>query len=988
MEKNHSNIKKITIGILIASIIFILWGLNQNIISLKNFNPDFDNPYAYSKTEDGACLIDKQKKRINFINDKGKVINSIKLGKGTPLQLAENCLVHGDYVYVTGIHNSKKSSGKLINRVVRYSLNGTSPKVVYEITTDIGVSQIWTVLYDIVSADDKIVVAVAPEVYQIDIVDITSENKDILYSYDSKHFPYDVNYNGDLKILTIIDFFGNVQNINFNDNSEETISSEDNSLISFYTVLDNGQPVISDTLKKNFTVGDKVVIDNAYCYWANIIDNEVFFCNNIDNSVYCYNSTTGNLECKTKMNYSVLIYLQSIIFYLCICYVVFFIIFSLVNWIILKIKEEKFGDIRNLINISIVVFGVVAISVFYSLQIYNTKVNFIKSHASYAANLSANNLLSTNSNKLEELLINKESDINEYSEGSKLLKLLEGYFAKFLKTTEGNYEDYLDFCYYYKDNVYVIYDTDYSFQTFTPYDFKYKNFNFDASHFDTAEEYKNEMGDYISSKSPVILNDKTIGFVNYGINITKYKNAILVQCLELIMKLLVGVAAFYMFYQEAMSAYRTARKKRILKRKGLPISESIYSRQYGFIVFFVCTIDNVIATIALREACLAKGYQGSTITNIVSSLPMILYAGSTIGSFLYSIFIGKISVKKFNAVFSIIMIAGLIGQGIGISELSIPVFIGFRLLFFIGESCLYILVSAVADAADNDSERFENHKQSTWSSVSSGILSGIAAGYIAQYAGNKYVYFLGAFVCVLVIFFGFFIFPKNKIYGISQKAVAAKANSTKKTEEQREETKRIFKYIFSPGIVTYLLFLVLPLAIIKNYKTILFPLFSSNLDLPKVYIANLYIFARTLNMLLNGRVKKNSENVSYERTAMLYLILTSVCFLGFAINDSIVWAVIMIVITDTYVKQANPVHKMIANVRAEKYGVNRQKIKGIMEIITSVICCLQSPLLAGCLFFGTNTGCILVGLFCLACGILYGLLNIRKKKSPAPGSDS
>lgn len=972
MSLSESKNKKsfVLTALFVVCIAFILYAMKGKIQFPVEKERKFENPVSVIQDEKVTVVIDGQQERINFINNQNILVKTVYLSDSKIIDNAIDCDLDGEYVYINGSLRNKDTNEIEKSKIVRYNYDGKYVDTIFEIDYPKKISFGESIIIDSSIQNKNLYCIVQTNFTEINLYRIDEKKIELLKTIKLDFSIYLASYNLETNSIYLQDYIGDnyVYDLDVDTIESQTLQKSGTCSCSIYTkkglFYSNMQNKIVCDSKNNVIASDTVT------YVINSNDSKLFFCNIPKDTVCIYDLDTENLTKIKSVKISFIIQLKSYFTILAILYCVLFMLFLVIKKIAEMIKRKDYAAVRTVFYSVLFVFCAVGISVFYTKNIYETKFDAIKSHGAYVAKIAANGMPQKLKDNLENdffeynnLNLHNKKYVDAYLEYTSYVEnfIVEKNFTAesliLYKTIDGEH--------------FVFYDTTCDYQLGTPAEIvSPSNINLSGDEFLKLDRIESEAGYYICSRQPVYNNNKEIAVIEFLYDYTHVKKKIFKTCIELAISLLVIGATLYMLLMELTSFVKSISKKRRNIKSGISCNESIYSRQYAFISYFVNGIDVLVTTFTLKEICQINNFDSGKVAFIISLLPFILYSGSVIGSLLYSALIHRINVRRFNSVFSAGMFIFLFVQVFGVKENSIVIFFSGKFLYYIAQINTYLLSVSIADNAIDEQARYEYHKETTWASVTASVLASALGGYIAELFGNIYVYLTAAGFTVVLFVFGIFVLPKDRCYG----------KITSKTNTSETSKKDLLKFIFSPRVMSYIILLSVPFAIVHNYKSILFPLFSADFNLSKIYISNLFIIARTLNMIISQKIDGITKTDDYRKQSVTALVFVGIMFLGFILNNTIFWAAVMLVVCDLYQKLAGPMHKMIEGIDAQAMNIPRDKAKGIVKTINSLCSCVQTPIFAFFLLFGTSKACVFVGITCIASAIMYFVLNIKKNK--------
>lgn len=971
MSLSESKNKKsfVLTALFVVCITFILYAMKGKIQFPVEKERKFENPVSVIQDEKVTVVIDGQQSRINFINNQNVLVKTVYLSDSKIIDNAIDCDLDGEYVYINGSLRNKDTNEIEKSKIIRYNYDGKYVDKIFEIDYPENMSFGESAIIDILIQNNELYFINQTNYTEIKLYKMNEQKTELLKTLNVDFSIYFASYSLETNSIYFQDYIGGSYVYNLDSDTVESQSLQKSGTCSSSRYTKKG---LFYSNMRNKTICDfknNVIASDTVSFEINANESKLFFCNIPKNTVCIYDLDTEELKEFSSVKLPLIIQLKSYLTILAILYSVLFILILIIKKIAEVIKSKDYASAKTTLYSVLFVFCAVGISLYYTKNIYKTKFDAIKSHVAYVAEIAANGMPQELKDNLETMF-SDDVDV-KVNDTKHLLAYLQyvDYVENFI--ADKNFAS--EYIFLYKttdDEHFVFYDTGCNYQLGTPAEvISSSNKNLKGEEFFAIDKIETENGYYICSRQPVYNNDKEIAVIEFSYDYTQIKKKIYKTCFELAIGLLVIGATLYMLLMELASFVKTLSKRRQNKESGIVYNESLYSRQYAFIADFINGIDVIVTTFTLKEICQINNFDSGKVAFVISLLPFALYLGSLIGSLLYSSLIHKANVRRYNSIFTFGMFAFLLVQVLGVKQNNIVIFLSGKFLYYIMQMNIYLLTVSIADNAADDQSRYECHKGTTWASVTSGVLASALGGYLAEIFGNVYVYFTAAGLSLVLLIFGLFILPKDRCYGKN----ISKANASETSK------KDLLKFVFSPRVITYIVFLSVPFAIVHNYKSILFPLFSADFNLPKIYISNLFIIARTLNMIISQKIDGITKTNDYRKQSVTALVFVGIMFFGFILNNTIFWAAVMLVMCDLYQKLAGPMHKMIEGIDAQSMNIPRDKAKGIVKMVNSLCSCVQTPVLAFFLLFGTTKACVFVGMVCVASALIYFVLNIKRK---------
>lgn len=252
------------------------------------------------------------------------------------------------------------------------------------------------------------------------------------------------------------------------------------------------------------------------------------------------------------------------------------------------------------------------------------------------------------------------------------------------------------------------------------------------------------------------------------------------------------------------------------------------------------------------------------------------------------------------------------------------------------------------------------------------VISILACVALADKFGAYTIYAFAA-VCVLFfVVFGWFTIPAYK-FNISDEL-------DKDDGKIIPTSKQIVKWLLSPQMLVLILFVILPYAATKGYKSYLFPLYSQSIGLDKGSISFIFALATMFAFILVHPISDLSKRFSNRRKILNGLFALGFIFVLFVANSRVEWAILVMFLALTICKTFGTSFRMLWIENAESQNFSVSKALPIMYLMEQFGNALQVVLLSVCIFFGGMMACTIFGVFCIVSGLIFGIVSYRSSK--------
>ena len=111
------------------------------------------------------------------------------------------------------------------------------------------------------------------------------------------------------------------------------------------------------------------------------------------------------------------------------------------------------------------------------------------------------------------------------------------------------------------------------------------------------------------------------------------------------------------------------------------------------------------------------------------------------------------------------------------------------------------------------------------------------------------------------------------------------------------------------------------------------------------------------------------------KRSVLVLSAMGAFYLGYLLNSSILWVIILVVVCMTGGNMMNMSCDVLWPREAAKRGLDVSQISGIVSIIAGLLGALVQPILTTFMRSGTGNSVVILGIFAVICAVLFALLT-------------
>ncbi|MDO4219390.1 MAG: MFS transporter [Synergistaceae bacterium] len=980
------NIKKISITKIlfylsvILAMCFALQALGQKLLFPFPAEIKFDMPTGGCMTNSGEMLVtDSANTRLIFCDKKGKVCHIEKLDKTSPISRVIQLNKDDKYFYIRGVKLNSYTSLIQSEKVFRYDLDGKNRSLIFERTLKKQSQQHY--FYNCCISGNRLYYITADPnegsrkntitVFSVDTYPETDDTPQrvfqskILNIYKFQYLPHE-------KKLYSCDLLGHLYLES--ENNCWQIDLQGNTVGVFFTESD-GSVIYSDPTNWNLYWDKTLIAENVESASLSSSEKYILFDNEYDGTLMRYNKLTKKTETLKSVQFSATFWVLTLLKFLSVIYIFALLFVLTVKFLISLFKNREYVLLRRIGFIVSGVFIVILISWFYTNYIYQMQLIEIKKDVLVQSKFFSDTADPESFSECAECFDRLQSHsggVDDHAFEQMISKWAE-YYGSYISAAESKG------CFPYvalypriKDRYFITYNSTHYMQYGASFDF--------SSVITPTMDNLNKVGFSTLGGSESLYcmvpvkdtKGEIVGFIEVGEDFSEFKSKAASDILRLTVELLTIFVVIYLVLVEGKSLLLgLRRRKRYLLEKN-PVPELTTVRSFSFLFYVLSSFDGVILVLISREMLISGGYSPNSITWLMS-LPAVAWSiGLPIGTILYSFLASRIPIRKL-AIGSIMLLA--ICLTLMIPAVMKNLFFAFvALKFFVGVAgCTsYSTISSMPFRTDNEVERYRGVRERTMGEVSGGVFGPLIAGFISHKFGNISLYVVNALNLVPLFVLMLIVLPKNCVY-ISRVSRKKGIGSL----------KNFGKFLISVPMLSYFVFLVLPLTITKGYKNYLFPLFSTSMEVSKLYITSFFVFARVIMLLINEPITKKARHIEHWKLTIMGMLAMGMAYLGFALNATFIWAVIMLLIDAVLSKIVSSSEEMLWPRQAKVFGLNIVETSNYMLLFDRIIYSFKEMLLSVFLLFGDKEACIAVGVFCVVFTILFALTTYRSALAKA-----
>lgn len=913
MEKSiKEKIKKALFALsIIAAIFFTLEIIGRKPILPFPAKITFSNITSADIVNEKKSLItDKQGTELIFLNENKEVDKIINLDGADEISRAHDIVRDDMYFYVLGDKFFRNSAHIDCEKVVRYTLDGKNPIVIYESkkdkknyvrnVEDIRIASDTLFIIKIENIEDNENANV--KVYKINLKEDTYKTDEILskktpYAYDAKYLPED-------NSLYVTDYYGHLSCIK-NDDTKYLDFAKRKMAYPFLPI-DKDTCVFLDFSSEKIYKNKEVFLENVISTYFNLSDGKLIYDNQNNQTINIYDfSKKENIKYE-YMNFSKTFLILTILRTISVIYLVFLVINLLFNAILNKYKEKDYAFLRKFGLISVAAIAIIFVSIFYKTKHIESTINLVRNNAKIMASFFAETIEDEDFYDID--ISKKDTFLEEKVEEKKRYNDYYGLWANF----NNEYNNYAYITLYKKNNEknVLLYDS----TRLSPYNVEIRE--------QDKINHQHNFGDvqifsFAGTKSYLIKEDiknkegEIVGFFEIGLDYNVFNKQAITESFEMSMSLLTIFVAIYLLLIEGKALIKGFNDRRKNAKENKECKEIYMTHSLLFFQSLVKSFDTIILVLITKDMVNILNYP-EEFKNYLITLPMLFVGiGSIVGPILYVFIAKRIDVRKSLISTSIVTVFAYVAITYAVHTNKFITFCLAMFVLSISNVLVYTGISVIPYRSEVEEERYVATHEKNIGKVSASIFGALIGGVVVEYFGNTALYIVNTVACLPIVILFFLILPKNTFY-------------IKKEEKEKiaTVTKNYFKYIFSIPMLAFVIFILAPVMIAGGYRTFIFPLFTQAMNMPKMYITNFYVFARVIMIILSDPIVKATKKIDYWNLTIYCVIAIGLSFMTFGINTTVVWAIIMLVINSILDKIALPTKAMLWPRHAEVYGLD------------------------------------------------------------------
>lgn len=962
-----SNLRKIVLGVFAAVAVF--FGIRQigkelilpfpNEIKLQN-STDF-----YMDTAGPSAIIDSSNEKIVFLDENQKVVSVDNLKGNSSISKAYSITRDDNYFYVLGEKYARNTNLVTNRRVIRYDLTGNNTGVLFDVPKDMTGT---TSRQKIFTDGEKFIfvdgVALGDATKECRVGTVRYENGEALVDIRKEeriNSILDAAYLPQKDTLYILDYEDHV--LKLSPNETEIVDLDNNRHAGAISCLSDGTPVLCDVCSGDLYTTDGRVYANNPVYNLSVSNDYIFgsgYTN--DQTMIKIDARTGNKEIINAYKYSFLYELDAIFTLLSLIYLSVLLIFFLLRLISKRKTNRNEPERRASIIMFLGIIAAVGVALFYSFNMNNQIHEDMKSE------------LILESKFISEVYADYLKNNDEFGRAGSLKEACDA-INKRSRSEHELFQKYI-----------AAADEQQKFGAIVIFERVGDKFvlSFDSSDsFVPGQQlwYVNEEL-VVSQKGETMVidkfgsfrecsfmpiydgNNRVLGAIGYGRDFAVFNDQTLTVSIEIAMTLFTIAIIIYMGSAELMAFIESVKKKK--ENPNAQNTEIYFTQTFTFVKGMLMYMDDALMVIVANEMLAKRGEGILSFALLISLLTVAKGAGGTLGSILFMILPKRFSSKRNLVIGSLGIALSAAGMGAAVLGNHYFLFCLWKFIFMLLAYFVYGTVDILFLNADTEKDRLSALNGRMKGNISGSVLSIMLGGFVSNLFGYSAIYFFlaGMGALAVLLFILYFTGTMKKEDSVTQE--------TPKVKLKKSDYVRLF---FSPSILVYIFFIIAPQMLALGYKNFVFPLYSSEMNLPAYYITNLVVLSKVLSDLILDPVETALKKVDYWWRIVIAAIVVGLAFIAFTINDTIVWAVMVLVIVTIFDKLTNPSLEMVWTREVRDRQLDEKFVGRAMTMIKHTFKSFREAMLSFIQGFCGSGINVAIGLASAIGGIIYALVT-------------
>lgn len=964
----------------LIALIFTLQIIGKPLLLPFRRGVELDAPSAAYFGDSGSVIIDRIGSRLLFLDENERLQRVETLNSAAQLDYFSGVTYFDGSFYIWGHKMVKDSGYTKYDQILRYDTDGRFIETVYEADRT-GRSVERCMILDVDIYDGTLYVTeinndphnfwdCGAVVYSRPLNDPQAALETVYL--EATTWVCSANYLPQEKLLYVSNQFG--QLYSFSDEEALTVPFAKDSYVKNILIPDSGTVIWCESDTRSLYCNDRLILENTSAYNNLSVDKGGFaFDDEIGSCLNRVKLATGEVSILTEVRFAPLFGILTSLRFVSPIFLALVLLWVFLRRSFKGRKQGEFSLSRKSAMILALFLISCLLSVFYTLQVVKTHEESRDDEITVMSRYFSD---SVDRGTLQDAVFRKEylHDSEAFEHWKDSWGLLNNYYGDFRdREDETAKAAYISFYSRVGDDYLCVFDS----WTVNPIGSKLVGVSAsEDTRTDQIRVFERASESIIYKTTPITNgDDEPVALLLLGMDYQLTRQQIFTKCLDMTLKLTIFFITAFLLLLEGKKLIEGLRKKKALEKDNAPNSELAVLRPLLFLFNLTSSFDGVILVLVAKDMLDGANVSDGMRLTLMAVPALVAGIGAILGLPLCNLLSGRLPVKKLTVASCIVCLAAFIGMSLSVHW---NIFVLFCILKFFGSilnSVLYGTFAAIPLREKDEQARYRAINEAEMGRISSTILGPLLGGVVAQAFSNEAIYLLNAASFLPVIGLLLVAMPDNTFYTVRKKTVTA--------------GKGLVKYVLSLPTLAYLLLLVIPAMTIGGYKSYLFPIYLSAMDLPQIYITFFYVLALTVAMLLIPAITNALKDADHWKKTVVTLVLIGTAFLGFLVNRTFYWAILILVVNTVLEKILKVSMTMLWPRQARKFSLDLVSTSSVMSVFDQGAYALKETVLSMFLLLGNNFACVAVGIFCILCaGVFSALTGRSAMATPEPAEET
>ncbi|MDO4183493.1 MAG: MFS transporter [Coriobacteriia bacterium] len=973
----HTRIKKLSRKTVILSALAVLaamvlaYSIGRTITPPWQMGLSWESPSIIASDGGASVVVDQNGGRVSFLNPNNEVVRTTNFDATSAYLDSIFCAyVDGGDVYLSGCEYYNDGSIISSERVLRYSSSGVFQEVVYEKQVPETDRQVVARIKDMEVVDGHLVLCVGSSA-EVRALQVDEYGHTItLQQLDTQGPPFAADYNPALNALAATDYSGQVyvtnataqqtaalQGSRINQGLTSNILLDDNATL--YTIDRLNGCILSITAQGGVSEVAKGSGVTSIC----LQQNQLAY-TNVEQGTIVVLGTDGEEDHVVQgAAYSLPLAARMLTFWLAVAYLVVLAAYAL-------LKIGTLSTLRNNAIVAGLFLAVLLTCGYYTYSMYGKTTQTLDERLLTLAGFVSDSSAQTIGDDVAQIQGRDVFSVQDYVQRRENIDNIEDHLNKMVRSAgENGLDAYYEVYVLSQDqsSLYNVTVTDGTVPAGAPVEFAevddYQSIlRNECGMFETSDE----VGRYRCTLKPIYDSQgEVVGVLELGVNTQTLQAGLISEVMYLSLRVMLLLIILYLVISETRTWYEAVvqSRKRVAEGKHA-LSAALLTRPFAFLTSAIQSLDTTLMVLIALDMLSTGAFAGSAQINIYAGLPLILWGlGTTLGCILYGFLMHWVSARNLCiacASVQAVLFAGtafMVGSGNLVGYCAMKMLSG-----LVSGGVLRNMVSALPGRSHNDGVYWQQVKAEAWAAVAGSILSVTIAGLVADAFGYAVPYAVAVPMAIALVVMGITLLPKGMYY----------THSGKREKFLTGQGKGLARMFLSPAMLAYFFLVGMPLVIMEGYNSYLFPLYSEAYGFTSSDIAILYSAARVIAYTAGSISDKLIERgEDHWHIVLACLLLGGFALVGFIMNDSVVWALVVLLALAFVSKIVDPSRVMLWSRTARAHGFAEDQAQPVVQTMAGVIAAFEPVLLGVFLLSGNAWACIFAGAFMLVCGAAF-----------------